>query len=357
MFKRQGIARGFTLVELLVVIAIIGVLVALLLPAVQSARESARRASCLNKIKQIGLAIQNYHSAKGTFPTLIELGANDTPQLQAESARHHTWLTFILPFMEQNAAYSSVNLKRAAYGQNPQDLASTTIPSLLCPSSDQLGDVSETQGMAVTNYAGAEGFELGLPEFDTGPWYDDPSEDDLPNTNYAGVFAQGRYVGINNITDGTSNTIAVAEVSTTSKFSGGAAGRHVSGTGTQRGEGTLVAVIRPAFVGVTMWGLGANSHSRVGAHLRKYSDVDGSTKTPGGIFLPEGPEPLTFEPGYISHFGPNTEFFGPDSQHAGGVVNLAMADGSAKSISDNIDFVTWVILNGFGDEGIFSEDF
>src|SRR5947199_6053705 len=90
---------GFTLVELLVVIAIIGVLVALLLPAVQQARESARRMSCQNNIKQLGIALHNHHDTKNTFPTgALNTGINGTPC-------YTTWTIEILPFMEQQALY------------------------------------------------------------------------------------------------------------------------------------------------------------------------------------------------------------------------------------------------------------
>src|SRR5687767_9230974 len=91
--------RGFTLVELLVVIAIIGVLVALLLPAVQQAREAARRMSCQNNLKQIGIALHNHHDVKLTFPPgALNTGANGTPV-------YTTWTIEILPFMEQQALY------------------------------------------------------------------------------------------------------------------------------------------------------------------------------------------------------------------------------------------------------------
>src|SRR5262245_35182898 len=92
--------RGFTLVELLVVIAIIGVLVALLLPAVQQAREAARRMTCTNNLKQIGIALHNHHDVKLTFPPgALNTGHNGTPV-------YTTWTIEILPFMEQQALYN-----------------------------------------------------------------------------------------------------------------------------------------------------------------------------------------------------------------------------------------------------------
>src|SRR5438477_1436970 len=97
---QHGVRRAFTLVELLVVIAIIGVLVALLLPAVQQAREAARRMSCTNSLKQIGIALHNHHDVKLNFPPGgMQTGANGTPC-------YTTWAIEILPFMEQQAIYS-----------------------------------------------------------------------------------------------------------------------------------------------------------------------------------------------------------------------------------------------------------
>src|SRR5437773_558439 len=97
---RSGLRRAFTLVELLVVIAIIGVLVALLLPAVQSARESARRMSCMNNLKQIGLALHNHHDAFGTFPPG---GVTNGTCCGTQSGA--TWTIYILPFIEQQMLY------------------------------------------------------------------------------------------------------------------------------------------------------------------------------------------------------------------------------------------------------------
>ena len=130
---------GFTLVELLVVIAIIGVLVALLLPAVQAAREAARRAQCTNNVKQLGLALQSYHDVRETLPAAVQYCCNLT------RARGHTWTTSILPYLEQPAlsdAITGTDSFGGAFsdgplfhvGLLPAEIVSTVIPAYACPS-------------------------------------------------------------------------------------------------------------------------------------------------------------------------------------------------------------------------------
>jgi prepilin-type N-terminal cleavage/methylation domain-containing protein len=127
MKKKFAAPRGFTLVELLVVIAIIGVLVSLLLPAVQAAREAARRMQCQNNLKQLGLAFHNFESANKALPPLYTDGGYP-------AAPNHFCLTFVLPYMEQQALADMVDLKLNGYG--PENFVAFTkpVPTLLCPS-------------------------------------------------------------------------------------------------------------------------------------------------------------------------------------------------------------------------------
>src|SRR5271157_2555795 len=112
--KSSSRPHGFTLIELLVVIAIIAVLISLLLPAVQSAREAARRAQCVNNLKQIGLAFANYESANQVFPlgamTAVNSAANSgwTPQTQNNGV---SWVALTLPYLEQSTVFSSINFQ------------------------------------------------------------------------------------------------------------------------------------------------------------------------------------------------------------------------------------------------------
>jgi prepilin-type N-terminal cleavage/methylation domain-containing protein/prepilin-type processing-associated H-X9-DG protein len=145
---------AFTLVELLVVIAIIGILVALLLPAIQAAREAARRTSCTNKMKQLGLAILNYESAKRTLPLAYTptftgtqnsgpCGATQTYNNANSGKAQHFILTFILPYIEQQTVYDQIEIERhwfdpATNSKNTTNLAATSvdIPDFLCPSAE-----------------------------------------------------------------------------------------------------------------------------------------------------------------------------------------------------------------------------
>jgi prepilin-type N-terminal cleavage/methylation domain-containing protein len=120
--KRQHVRRAFTLVELLVVIAIIGILIALLLPAVQAAREAARRTQCGNNLKQIGLAIHNFHGARKGVPPATLTGYG-----------HTTWLTITLPYMEGGSIYASFDIQKTVYMQ--LSILKSHVPSFYCPSS------------------------------------------------------------------------------------------------------------------------------------------------------------------------------------------------------------------------------
>src|SRR5436189_2677228 len=112
MSRRSPTARGFTLIELLVVIAIIGVLIALLLPAVQQAREAARRAQCTNNLKQIGLAMHNYLSASKTFP------GNFADWNGGGLGMPHTWMVQLLPNIDQSQLYDMINFNDAGRGES-----------------------------------------------------------------------------------------------------------------------------------------------------------------------------------------------------------------------------------------------
>jgi prepilin-type N-terminal cleavage/methylation domain-containing protein/prepilin-type processing-associated H-X9-DG protein len=274
--RHRRFQRGFTLIELLVVIAIIAVLIALLLPAVQAAREAARRAQCSNNLKQIGLALHNYHDSQGIFPLG---GVNLSRSLNAgngwgDRANALAWRALVLPYMEGNNAYNSVNLFIGMFssstqnGSNGYTAWTTSFNSWICPS-DGRNDggfrpysgncciYTNPEGQAtvgnnpinpatgqpagitpVSNYAGSFGDNFcGGPQLTGGPglpWETLPGAVLLPgqprigydgfwgtnNSSIGGTgFLRGYFdystnqtAGINSTTDGTSNTIIVGEV-------------------------------------------------------------------------------------------------------------------------------------------------
>ena len=184
---------GFTLIELLVVIAIIAILIALLLPAVQSAREAARRTQCRNHLKQIGLALHNYHDTNGRFPTYYP------SNLAATDPRRYTenWSFQLLPFIEQDNTFKQQIATRAEYDTKVRH---RVIPTYLCPSCPLPSTVTASNGVvtSLTNYLGVVGRQRH--EWRT-----------IGDQGLIGVFPFTTTVKIASIQDGTSNTIAFGE--------------------------------------------------------------------------------------------------------------------------------------------------
>ena len=222
----QPRGMGFTLVELLVVIAIIGILVGLLLPAVQAAREAARRMQCSNNLKQIGLALHNYHDGHRSFPKVWYYwngNSNGTDKQPAGFYSGLGWRVMILPFMEQGNLYNQFNFSLPIHSNvgTPSNLSlvQTPVQTYLCPS-DPVGPLTKSGNqylwsnwcfphggcpqnvsVAVTTYKGL-----------TGAGYDQV----FAQVPYpAGMFDRRRGAGLkfSSMPDGTTNTIAVTESS------------------------------------------------------------------------------------------------------------------------------------------------
>jgi prepilin-type N-terminal cleavage/methylation domain-containing protein/prepilin-type processing-associated H-X9-DG protein len=320
---------GFTLIELLVVIAIIAVLVALLLPAVQQAREAARRSQCKNNLKQLGLGLHNYHEVAGHFPVAVIWGTAVGNPVTSWRPNHHTWITMLLPYLDQSPLYNTINFQLPAWNQ---PFLATQIPVLRCPSDTGLGEVpANTKGFAITNYAGTEGFDWWSrcpggagPECDGG-------------IGKGGIFTTTVSTKISDIGDGTSNTVAVCEVNGTSFVTRSTDLSQKCGGGRPRVGGEAVA--RMAFLGATF--TGALSAGMATPLPGNYTHPDGSSITnwwsPPGMSLSN---PLLYQPVVMHDFGPNTDWPGSSSLHAGGV-HVLMADGSVRFVSQNISWITW----------------
>jgi prepilin-type N-terminal cleavage/methylation domain-containing protein len=190
--------RGFTLVELLVVIAIVGVLIALLLPAIQSAREAGRRASCTNNLRQIAIAVNNYQANRGVFPpsALFALGS-------AIATNNQSWSIHgrILPYIEEESAFLRVNLEVAWDAQVNTGVPTSRIATYLCPS--EVSDVVRVDAAgAPLTYPHTYGFNFGT-------W---KVFNPVDGTGGDGSFFVNSRLRPSSFTDGLSKTLCAAEV-------------------------------------------------------------------------------------------------------------------------------------------------
>jgi prepilin-type N-terminal cleavage/methylation domain-containing protein/prepilin-type processing-associated H-X9-DG protein len=320
--SRFGRGRGFTLIELLVVIAIIAVLIGLLLPAVQAAREAARRAQCVNNLKQLGLAFHNYHDTNLTFPP-GELGLiTGLPQ-----GTRYMWTGFILPFIEQgtiaNAYNFTLGMTAGAVGAPNVTVFKTRIATYSCPS-DTPGTYGAT-GQYRSNYVACYSpdgtmVEPGAPfSYDTG--FNNPANN--PATRKAILnFNVAR--GLRDVTDGSSNTAMLSELIAGPDGSTDFRGIWWNDFGVfythHRGPNSLV----PDWV----WTAVTNSACP-------------NTK------------PKTFCRALASNW--STEDFAARSYHPGGV-NVTFCDGSVRFVKDSINLGIWQAIASINAGEVVSAD-
>ena len=307
--------RAFTLIELLVVIAIIAVLIALLLPAVQQAREAARRTQCKNNLKQVGLALHNYHDAMKLFPPGLATcapGVGYSGWISSAGLTGHSLFASILPYVDQAPLYNKLNWSVLGidYDFTSGDATHaaairTVLPAYLCPSSTT--DSIITYNLSVqgaSNYVGIAG---------TTP---------TATVATSGTFFSMSSVSIAKLTDGTSNTIVVGEYSGLAKGSPAPPAQTATGAVDRRS-------------GVAWYG-GYDDRSAT-TLMAAYKNVS---------------------------FGPNA-YFNPDpyiniwaqslkSPHVGGV-HVLMGDGAVRFISDNIYLTTLFNLSDIADGQVVGE--
>jgi prepilin-type N-terminal cleavage/methylation domain-containing protein/prepilin-type processing-associated H-X9-DG protein len=325
--------RGFTLIELLVVIAIIGVLIALLLPAVQSAREAARRSQCTNNLKQLGLAMQGYIDAQGALPPTSASGFPTGVSMNDFSMKVR-----ILPFMEQTIVYDAFNQSMVYNAAQNGTVTSTRVSAFLCPS-DPSGI---RRGMAY--YAGHDFGDLNYPNnlgncvtlhgitFD-GPAYT------------IGSNQFGPVVTLAAITDGTSSTAIHSE--------------FIKGTGSATAVRASIFVSPDAFnwsgtITPTITGDLYTTLQKLAANCQASTTV-GTFKTRGYSW---GYQMVGVGGGYTHMMTPNKKAcvfsnnnadppgssisgeLGASSYHSGGV-NVGFLDGSVRFVKDSVSPPTW----------------
>ena len=325
---------AFTLVELLVVIAIIGILVALLLPAVQAAREAARRSQCQNNLKQIGLGLHNYHDIHNVFPpALIGSGRyqNSTYYVQPgpNIVRNTAGWTLMLPQMEQTAAYNQYNFTAPSSVSNPygmpiaagSDTVNAPVTSLRmkwleCPSSPVAGEDSSSQGGNMTPgnpglFYSANAGKRSNYFFNTGSMTDYSAWWSYYNTDIRqGVFGNDGAANMAAVTDGTSNTIAVGE---------GSGGRHK---------------ISPLF---GPWGL-SGTHTSVHGYT-----PSGSTTALDATTTAAYQSSWNINSPYNNDALKRTYAWVFNSLHPGGA-QFVLADGSVRFIPQTITYLTFCRL-------------
>jgi prepilin-type N-terminal cleavage/methylation domain-containing protein/prepilin-type processing-associated H-X9-DG protein len=305
---RRDRAGGFTLVELLVVISIIGILIGMLLPAVQSAREAARRMTCQAHLKQIGLAMLNHENARGFFPSSYMStpgGVMGQASVDGDAGPGWTCLFQILPYIEEASLQKQFNQNVPSWDPTNATLAQTSIPIYLCPSVSDLSTtytVKDGSGNALAVFARAH-YVASAGQYDV---WDDPAPNLTGLAN--GPFFRNSQIRVVDIPDGLSKTVFMGEQTP------------------MHSDSTWVGIVPNsktcptpefAYAGCDEAAPQINVHSGPGLN-----------ETPPVIHPPDN------SVGYVD------EMY---SEHAGGC-NVSMGDGSVHFITDTINQLVWLAM-------------
>ena len=344
MMRLRNLRRGFTLIELLVVIAIMAILVSLLLPAAQSAREAARRAQCMNNQRQVALAIVAYESAHRRLPASGQVLKNDEANygkssFNPRSGRQISWAVMILPHLEEQGLYDRFDITRSIFDQ-PKLPQQEHVATYTCPS-DSAGDRFFQHEELTENVRFAKGNYVAY----VSPFHIDAQ------VWYPGALGGGRWVGrgtqdsdvhqgqrLNRVTDGLSKTIAVSEVRTRAN----SLDQRGAWALPWAGAGLLALDVHPVLRRIRLRpemkihyipNLAAASIAQL-PNSADAVDILYDCQKPGEAELRGMPCATWGAPGSRASVGYLSA--APRSQHAGGVVTAAL-DGHVRFVADDVD--------------------